>query len=200
LASAPTYVVEVGMNALLPGFEQLAAGIGQGRALAHLTDEFEDVLVAQTAGGWRLKVAVVGDAVGIHESLGLVTEDIADLIRLPGKELALFAFAVGVLGGIEPGNAIGVAWQLRPGPQLLVVGAAANVRHFAHSIVENLFCDRAEKLVAGDLPGVEVDVCLPAPSSWALSYNMCSKCLAQSNTPRFPMTARLVPTPVSQRR
>jgi hypothetical protein len=42
-------------------------------------------------------------------------------------------------------------------PQLLVVCARANVRHFAYHIVQNLSGDGAEELVAGHLPGVEVN-------------------------------------------
>jgi hypothetical protein len=42
-------------------------------------------------------------------------------------------------------------------PKLLVVGVRAHVQHFAYDIVQDLLGDGAEELVAGDLPGVEVD-------------------------------------------
>ncbi|MFN2245357.1 MAG: hypothetical protein ACK2U2_23915, partial [Anaerolineae bacterium] len=89
--------------------------------------------------------------------------------------------------------------QFRRMPKLLVVGARANVRHLADDIVEDLFGDGAEEFVAGDLPGVEVDVCLSAPSSCALSYNMRSKCPAQPDTRGLMVTARLVLDSASRR-
>ena len=84
---------------------------------------------------------------------------------------------------LQKGNTCGVAWQFRRTPRLLYVGAGANVQHFADNMVEDLFDDGAEELVAGDRltsgrsqePGVELNVCLSAPSSWALSYSNFSK-------------------------
>ena len=65
----------------------------------------------------------------------------------------------------------------------------------------------AEELVAGDRltsgrsqePGVELNVCLSAPSSWALSYSNFSKWGAQSDMLGVLLAARLVLTSVGVR-
>jgi hypothetical protein len=67
---------------------------------------------------------------------GLVAQDLADLLRCPDKELALFALAVGVLGAVKP---------------------SGRIKHFSHNVVQNLVGDGSEKLVAAHLPGMQVD-------------------------------------------
>jgi hypothetical protein len=77
-------LVAPGVHPLVAGFERLAAYLGQGRALVHVTDEFEDVPAPQTAEGWRLKVAVTRDAVRDYESASLrLTRKDAGYIMLP---------------------------------------------------------------------------------------------------------------------
>jgi hypothetical protein len=61
-----------------------------------------------------------------------------------------------------------------------------------YNVIQNLLGNGPKEPVVRHPPGVEVDVCLSAPSNWALSYNMRSKCPAQPNTSGFPLTARLV--------
>jgi hypothetical protein len=136
------------VDALLAGFEQCAAGLGQSSSLVHVAHKLEDVLA--------LEIATWGDAISSHESVCVVAQYLSDYIRRPDKELAFLPLAIGVLGGVK-GNTCGVAWQLRLWPQLLVVGARANVRHFAHNVIENLLGDGAKELVARNLPGVEID-------------------------------------------
>jgi hypothetical protein len=68
--SAALLVIAAGVHPLLAGFKQLAAGLGQGRALVQVADELEDVLAPQTSGGWRLEIAGRGDTVGSHEGIG----------------------------------------------------------------------------------------------------------------------------------
>jgi hypothetical protein len=80
-----------------------------------------------------------------------------------------------VEAGNSSGSTTGFAWQLRLRQHLLGVGARANVRHLAHNTVQDPLRDDTEEPVAGHLPGMEVDVCLSAPGSWELSYNMRSK-------------------------
>ena len=58
---------------------------------------------------------------------------IGDLVRRLDRELALFAFAIGILRGVE---------------------ASRRVSHVPCDIVEDFLCDGAEELVAGHLPGV----------------------------------------------
>ena len=91
------------------------------------------------------KVAVLGDAVGGHESICFVPKYLADLVRRPDEELALFAFAVGILRAVEPSGRVG---------------------HLADHIVQDLFGDGPKELVARDLPGVDA----PRPrASWELA-------------------------------
>jgi hypothetical protein len=66
----------------------------------------------------------------------LAVEDLANLVRRPDKELALLALAVGVLRRIE---------------------TSLRIEHFPHDIVQDFLGDGAEELVAGDLPGVQID-------------------------------------------
>jgi len=71
------------VHSLLAGLEEPAAGLGQGRVLLHVVHEFEDFLA--------LEVAVLGNAVGSHEIVCVVSQDFSYLVRCPDKELALFA-------------------------------------------------------------------------------------------------------------
>jgi hypothetical protein len=87
------HIIASGVHPLLPGLKQPVAGLGQGRALVQVADEFEDVLA--------LKVAARGDAIGGHEGIRFLAQDRADLVRRPDKELAFHAFAVGVLRAVE---------------------------------------------------------------------------------------------------
>jgi hypothetical protein len=81
------------------------------------------------------------------------------------EDLTLFALAVGILGGVESGR----------------------IGHLAEHVIQDLLCDGAEELVAGDRltsgrsqdPGVEVDVCLAAPNSCELSYSILSEWCTQ---------------------
>jgi hypothetical protein len=82
------------MDPLLTDLEESAASLGQGRALVHVADEFENVLA--------LKVAVAGDAVGGDEFLCVLTQYFPDLVQRPDEELAFFPLAVGVLRGVTP--------------------------------------------------------------------------------------------------
>ncbi len=59
-----------------------------------------------------------------------------DLVGRPDVELALDAFAIGILAAIE---------------------TAAFVAHFKQDVVEGFLGDSAVQLVARDLPGVKVD-------------------------------------------
>ena len=111
-------------------------------------------------------------------------QDLHWLVLRPDKEFVLFAFAVGILGRVEgnAANLVGcVAVQFRRTPKLLGVEACVDTRRFADDIVEDFLGDGAEELMADDRltssrsqdPGVEVDVCLPAPTGkW-----ICRLCL-----------------------
>jgi hypothetical protein len=128
------------MDPLLADIVQRLTGFGQGRALLQVADKFRDVLA--------LKVAAWCDASCGHKVFRIFAQDSSDLARRPDKEPTLLALAVGVLGGVE---------------------ATLGTEQFTDHIVQDLLGDGAEELVAGDLPGVQVDVCLPAPSSCELS-------------------------------
>ena len=84
----------------------------------------------------RLPVALVGDAVGRHERLGIVAEDLADLGGRPDERQPLDAFGVGVLAGGE---------------------GAVGRRELADHVVEGSRRDVAVAGLAGRRPGVEVD-------------------------------------------
>jgi hypothetical protein len=116
------------MDPLLADFEQLAAGLVQGRALVEIADEFGNVLA------FRVSLAV--HAVGGYELVCFAPQILADLVSHPDKELDFFALAVGVLNAIE---------------------SSRLVKYLAHDIVEDFLGDGAEELVAGDLLGVEID-------------------------------------------
>jgi hypothetical protein len=61
------------MDALLAGLEQLAPGLGQGRASPHVSCELEDVLA--------FKVAAWGDAIGSHEFVSVAAQNLTNLVR-----------------------------------------------------------------------------------------------------------------------
>ena len=114
------HVVAAGVHALLARFKEPAASLRQGRALLQVAHKFEDVLA--------LPITARFDAASRHEGLGLVAQDFLDLAGCPDEELALFAFAVGVLRAVKsPGG----------------------IRHLPHNIVQDFLRDGAEERVAG---------------------------------------------------
>ena len=74
--------------------------------------------------------------IDITQLVGESSQHLPYLVRRLHKELALLALAVGVLRAVE---------------------FSSGIEHFPHDIVEDLFGDGPEELIAGDLPGVQVD-------------------------------------------
>jgi hypothetical protein len=112
-----------------------------------------------------------------------VTQHVADLTGCPDKELALFPFAAIAPGAKRSG--IGI---------LRAVESPRPVKHVPHDVVQNLLRNGTEELVPRHLPGMDVEW---TRASWELSYNIRSKWGVQSDTPGFPLTARLVMDPAS---
>jgi hypothetical protein len=98
---------------------------------------------------------------------GLVAQDFANLVGSPDEELALFAFADGILGAVEPSGRVG---------------------HFADNVVQDFFGNGAEEVIAGDLL-----VLLPYlgnhPDSSLISPEMDSDCSPFCPSPQPPMVA-----------
>ena len=105
-------------------------------------------------------MAVGGDAVGSYGGIGapppvppaalrlqgggLVVQDRPDFIQCPNKELSLFAFA-----GIVPDTEWSGVGVLRG------VETARRVGHLAHNVIQYLFGNSAQNLVACHLPGAD---------------------------------------------
>jgi hypothetical protein len=47
-------------------------------------------------------MAAWGDALGGHEGIRFIAQNLPDFVRRPDQELALLALAVGVLGAVKP--------------------------------------------------------------------------------------------------
>ena len=62
--------------------------------------------------------------------------NVPDLVRRPDKELAFLAFAIGILRAVESSSRVG---------------------RLADDIIQDLFRDSLKELVAGDLPGMQID-------------------------------------------
>ena len=108
-----------------------AAGAGEGNGTAGENVASDELGVVRI-----VKVALAGDAEDLVEGLGIVAEQVGDLLDRPEEELAFDAFAVGVLGAVE---------------------AALFAEHLAFEVGERLAHDALVLRVAEELEGVQVD-------------------------------------------
>jgi hypothetical protein len=132
-----------------------------------------------------LRVSMVGDVVGGQQFARDIAHKVADFASCPCEELALFALSAIARGAKRIGLGI-----------LRAVEPSGRVGHFASDIVEALLNDSTKERAARHLPGVDAQ---RTRAGCELSYSIFSECIAQSNTPGFPLTARLVLTSTRDR-
>ena len=94
----------------------------------------QDVRAFEIASGRQAEI-LDGDLGGLRNPFFKRRQGRAQFVNRPDEEFALFAFAVGIGRAVE---------------------SAGRRGHFAQNVIADIFGNRPEKRLAGDLPGMEI--------------------------------------------